>query len=237
MQQNTAQHIFIAGETNKGICRSKNEDSFCICADRNAVNVLAVVADGVGGHTDGDVASFLCCRSLLRQWRNNRFAEKIQDGGFGDILPELIRNANREIYEQNIRAGKVPGMCTTVVAAVFAPGKITVCNVGDSPFMILRKGVLHQLTEDHNWGGYRNVISRALGVRSVLEIDTQVIDCMSGDRCLLCTDGLSHTLPEEKIRQHLDIASAPGAAVDNLLKAALLAGGRDNITAVAMYLQ
>ena len=120
--------ITVAGESNTGLVRRKNEDSFCLFAEKNALNILAVVADGVGGHEHGDLASYLCCRSLLVQWRRAGLGFSAITPGFGGKIRDCIKRTNNEICNHNRTAGNRPGMCTTLVAAVFAPETVFIFN-------------------------------------------------------------------------------------------------------------
>ncbi len=235
MNGNSIPAISVAGESITGLVRSKNEDSFCLCAEKNSANILAVVADGVGGHAHGDIASYLCCRSLLEQWRSNGYGNCKAGKSFAGKFRDCIKKANDSICFHNYKARNWPGMCTTLVAAVITPEQLFVFNVGDSPFMLQRNGVLHQITENHNWGDSQTIISRAVGVKKNIEIDTHLLPRCREDRYLLCSDGLSGYVSEDKIGELFWKAHSPRAAVDSLLKAALLAGGADNVTVIAAF--
>lgn len=227
--------LSISGASHSGIVRAKNEDNFCIAADPGAINCLAVVADGVGGHIHGDIASFFCCRFLLEEWRAGGFGEKKDNAELAGNFRDCIRRANEGLCGQNSTVRQGDRMCTTLVAALFTPEKIFVFNVGDSPFMLQRRGILHQVTEDHRWGDSHTIISRAVGVKSNMEIDSHILPRIAGDRYLLCSDGLTCCVPDEKIGETLMNAAVPRAAVDSMLKATLCAGAPDNVTIISAF--
>ncbi len=226
-----------AAESNIGLHRSRNEDSFCLVSPPGCRNHLAAIADGVGGHADGDLASFLCCRRLLLNWRNWRMAD-IPDGDeLERRMRETVLEANREIYQQNRAVYHTPPMCTTVVAAAFTPERVVVFHVGDSRFMLWRNERLVQITADHSLirDGMHNVISRAVGPHGQLEVDMNVLERRPGDRYLLYSDGLSANLSDGAIAGTVAGADSPRHAVDRLMRAALLAGGVDNISVVCAF--
>lgn len=224
-----------AAETNVGLVRDRNDDSFCLAADPGAPNALAAVADGVGGHADGDLASYLCCRELLRGWRRGGFADMPAGAGLKNSFLELIETANLEVCRQNHFGHRRVPMCTTLVAAVFTPELVYVFNVGDSPCMVFRDGVLTQITEDHHFCESSTIISRAVGVMPGLEVDSREFPLRPHDRFLLCSDGLTCGVGNDAAAGILGSAETPRGAVDALLKAALVAGGHDNVTVATAF--
>lgn len=227
--------LAFAAETNIGLVRDRNDDSFCLIAEPGAVNAMMAVADGVGGHADGDLASFLCCRELLREWRRGGFAGMPAGDGLKTSFLKAIESANLEICRQNRFGHRRVPMCTTLVAAVFTPESVCVFNVGDSPCLLLRDGTLEQITEDHHINESSTVINRAIGVMPGMKVDVREVALCAGDRFLLCSDGLTCGVGNDVLSRILSSAETPRGAVDALLKAALVAGGHDNMTAAAAF--
>lgn len=217
-----------------GRMRSHNEDSVL------AQPPLYVVADGLGGHEAGEVASSLAVETL-RDHAPRR--------GDANALARAVRAANREV----IRAAKEgigkPGMGTTITAAIVEGGRITLAHVGDSRAYLLHDGRLERLTDDHSMVAdmmrrgqltedearrhpNRSVITRALGTDVNMVADTYEIDASIGDRLLLCSDGLSGMLEDGQVEELLGKYKDPGTAGSALIAAANEAGGHDNISVV-----
>jgi len=220
--------------TDVGRMRAHNEDSVL------AQPPLFVVADGLGGHEAGEVASSLAVETLRDH------APRRPDA---NALARAVRAANREV----IRAAKEgigkPGMGTTITAAIVEGGHITLAHVGDSRAYLLHGGILQRLTDDHSMVAdmvrrgqlteadarvhpNRSVITRALGTDVNMVADTYEIDASYGDRLLLCSDGLSGMLDDARIAEVLGGYRDPAAAAQALIEAANEAGGHDNISVV-----
>ena len=235
-----------AGETNRGLVRSRNEDNFCLCCRKDADAVLAVVADGIGGHRDGDVASFLCCRELLMAWRKSaRHCRSLEDAR-GFLKRELLR-INTLIHDAGGRQDVHMGC--TVVAAVLLPEYVVVAFAGDSRLYLQNgDGTLQMLTKDHTLLAeleesgrliegnaaerIANVISKAVGTRRFLEPEIRCFQRPERERYLFCTDGLYRYVPMQKTEEILRHAEDARSAVDLLMREALLAGAPDNVTVI-----
>jgi PPM family protein phosphatase len=221
--------------TDTGRQRRGNEDSSL------AHPPVFVLADGMGGAQSGEVAS---------QMVVDAFAEGLPtDGTPEERLSVVVQRANREIHERSQTEIENAGMGTTVTAAYLDDDAIAIAHVGDSRAYLLRDGELSRLTEDHSLveellrGGklteeeafehpQRSVITRALGVEPIVEIDTWTYPLRPGDVVLLCSDGLTDMLPESQIEQTLRETYDLEEAADRLIHEANEAGGRDNITVV-----
>lgn len=230
-----------ATATDTGLVRETNQDALYVD------DSLAIVADGMGGHAAGEVASLMTSDVVRQMFQRNSTV---------DGLYRAIESANRAILTDARENPERFGMGTTVIAVglthdsagVISP---TLFNVGDSRAYQLRDGALRQLSEDHSvaeeWVRMgrltpeealthprRHQLTRALGVDDALEIDVSSIDATPGDRILLCSDGLSNELSVDALAQ---LASAPtplDEAVNELVSAARLAGGRDNISVILL---
>ncbi|RYE74833.1 MAG: Stp1/IreP family PP2C-type Ser/Thr phosphatase, partial [Myxococcales bacterium] len=248
------------GLTDRGMQREHNEDSFVVLPEHN----LFVVADGMGGHQAGDVASRIATETIAEFFRSTANEDVTWPFHFDTNLSEEenrlltgIRLANRQILSHSERARECQGMGTTVVGAMFSPTKnrVFIGHVGDSRCYRLRQGQIKLLTRDHSLvNDYitaipnltdeqkadlpRNVITRALGMQKDVVVDLQSDEPQPGDRYLLCSDGLNGMLRDDEI---LDIVAAQGADLTagarQLIDRANANGGEDNITVVVFQLE
>ena len=226
------------GMTDPGKVRKNNEDSLLTGEGRD--ETLFVVADGIGGFEAGEVASSIA-------------VDVLKDLSSSQPLEDAIREANRRILAASRGDEKLQGMGTTVVAVRFgAKGGepvAEVSHVGDSRAYLLRGGDLNPITEDHSLVAelvrsgdltraqasehpQKNLITRALGAEGAVEVDTAVLPVEPDDRFILCSDGLTDMVPEPKIQEILTSSSDPEQASRALVRAALDAGGADNVTVV-----
>lgn len=221
-----------------GQVRAANEDSFALTDD------LVVVADGMGGHLAGEVASADAVEVVGAAAGRRSLAE----------LVSAIHLANRRINDRAAEDDELRGMGTTVcaVGVVDDDGEhLAVLNVGDSRVYLLSQGSLHRLTEDHSLvetlvregritaaeaevHPQRNVLTRALGVEPLVVVDAWLLAPCDGDRLLLCSDGLFNELTEDRIAEILGDGDEPDVAARRLAAEADAAGGRDNITTVVV---
>jgi protein phosphatase len=202
---------------------------------------VMVVADGMGGHVAGEVASRLACETVMR-----RLGEP--DLGPAELLREAIAAANDVILEEARRDPRLEGMGTTLTALLVRDGKAWLGHVGDSRAYLLRDGELHQLSEDHSLVGEmvrsgllspeaarshpeKNVLYKALGTTSDVEptVWQAGLDLRPGDVLLVCSDGLTDLVPDAAIATSLE-QHEPLDACRDLLQQAMEAGGYDNVT-------
>jgi PPM family protein phosphatase len=220
-----------------GLLREGNEDS------AYAGPRLLAVADGMGGHAAGEVASALTIASM---------AELDAEQSSGDMLKVLamaVAMANARLQEKIIANPAVEGMGTTLTALLWADGQAAVCHIGDSRGYLLREGELYQITHDHtlvqslvdegrisaddvSTHPQRSLLLRALDGRSIAEPDLSVHESMPGDRYLLCSDGLSGVVSDETLRDTLSSFEDPETAARQLIDLAIHGGGPDNITCI-----
>jgi PPM family protein phosphatase len=227
----------VGARTDIGRVRERNDDSMLI------KDPLFAVADGMGGHRGGDVASAMTLEALER-------FDTSQEGVLGRLVEE-IQSANRAVLERGTAEASLQGMGTTLTALVADDGTAYLAHVGDSRAYLLRDGSLQRLTEDHTLvqrmvregritpqqaenHPQRNILTKALGVEQDLSPDPLTMDIHPGDRILLCTDGLSGMLDEDRIREVLDGEPDPQRAADQLVAEAIEAGGDDNVTVVVI---
>ncbi len=249
------------GLTDVGLQREHNEDSFVVLKEYD----LFVVADGMGGHRAGDVASKLATETISEFFRSTANDDVTWPFHFDANLSEEenrlltgIRVANRQIFERSTRSREYHGMGTTVVGAMFSPRKHTmyIGHVGDSRCYRIRGGQIQQLTRDHSlFNDYllampdlteeqrkelpKNVITRALGMQDQVAVDLQHDSSQPGDVYVLCSDGLSGMVTDEEILDIIGHASAGGMheVPQKLIQRANERGGEDNITAVVITIE
>lgn len=235
--------LAVAGMTHVGRTRRINQDAFDRFNDREHGEILLVVADGLGGHQGGEIASKMAVGTL------GKLVHEMPDAP-QDRLREAVQSANRFIYGAATRDRSLKGMGTTVVALMLRDdGSAWVAHVGDSRLYRIRAGRIEALTEDHSVVALmlregliqpeeardhpkKNQIMRALGVGDEVEVDIAPIGIQAGDSYLLCSDGLYGMLPDEDLRRIAESAPDPETAVAWLIDAANQAGGLDNITAL-----
>jgi serine/threonine protein phosphatase PrpC len=213
-----------------GLTRTNNEDAYL------AAPPLFAVADGMGGHQAGEVASAEAIETVATQAGRDR-----------DSLVAAVHAANDAVYARASANPALAGMGTTITAMVAGADSVQIVHVGDSRAYLLREGRLRRLTQDHtvvdrlaregkiapdevDRHPQRSVLERALGVAPDVDVDVQLIDVHPGDRLLLCTDGLTSMLDDGEIRAVLLAERDPQTAVQQLVDGALEAGGKDNVT-------
>ena len=232
----TVRVVDSAGLTQTGNVRRSNEDSFLLRAP------LFMVADGMGGALAGELASRMCAEAFAE-------LDLIEHHG-EEALRTTIGVANRRIYERSRTDAEASGMGTTVTAALVGDdGTVAFAHVGDSRAYLLRDGALQRLSEDHSLvhelvrkgqlseveaeqHPQRSVITRALGTDEEVQIDTFTLEAKTGDVLLLCTDGLNTMISEPDIAGALASPTTAADIARQLVRAALRAGGEDNVTAV-----
>lgn len=237
----------IAGLTNTGRERVRNEDNFLIKKDRHIA--LVAVADGMGGHLAGNVASSLAVSTAERFWQNMDRAVVFTPADARAVMNELLLQANRAIYEEANHSPGKRGMGTTFTSSLFYDGKLTIGHVGDSRAYLIENETIYLLTRDHSLleelieaGEIRpeeahnhpqkHVLTRALGTVSDPEIDITEFEPLSDSVLLLCTDGLTNLVMDDEILYHALNEPDPHTLSEGLINLANSRGGHDNITVV-----
>ena len=248
--------IRYAAKTDVGMKRTHNEDYFSLIEDEQ----LFIVADGMGGHASGEVASKMAADTIGEFYNRTRDDEDAtwpykMDRSLSYIENRLvcsIKLANLRIFETSSRDLRYKGMGTTLVSSMVAGDKIYVGHVGDSRAYRVRDGVITQLTRDHSLledykeakpdmteeeernFPHKNVITRALGMRETVQVDIRAHQIISGDVYILCSDGLSGMLTDPQIQQITSNAKSLERAVAELVDAANRNGGTDNVTTLLL---
>lgn len=237
--------------------RASNEDAFAFDNDLG----VFVVADGMGGHAAGEIASQEAVDAVISMVKKQQ--ETILELIMGTRSPELLRKFQR-VAESAVQAATYmiysiaqsqpdqKGMGTTVSALVLASNVGVTAQVGDSRIYLVRKGEVRKLTQDHTlvaWqlreglitpqeaerSPHKNVITRAVGSKDYVQVDTTLFDVESGDRFLLCSDGLYGYLSDEEIASVIGLD--PESAAERFIDIANERGGKDNITAVVIHVE
>lgn len=237
----------VFGLSDVGRVREHNEDSFMVDPDAQ----IYIVADGMGGHRHGEVASRIAVDAIAAD-----LGAEESEAAVDPELPEhlgrikaAIETAQSWVQRAVEEDVSLVGMGTTVVGMIVRGDSAGVAHVGDSRAYRYRGGALGQLTKDHTWVGeqvgagllseeqakvhpLRNVVTRALGGRGPVIVDVSEISLMPGDQYLLCSDGLTTMLNDEQIEQHLVDAESIDEACRNLIASANAGGGLDNTTVI-----
>jgi protein phosphatase len=237
-------HITCAGRTDVGVIRSGNEDNYLMIPDRG----IFLVADGMGGHAAGEVASEMAVRFITRELGSLR---GLSDDEVSERMRMAIRSANSAIFQRTLTEQDKRGMGTTVTALALYEARFLVGQVGDSRAYLMRGGKLVQITKDHSYvqeqvdagyltpeqarsHPYSNVITRCVGANADVMPDIYVGAVRRSDIFLLASDGLSGMLEDYELAEVLSTGEPPQRMVDVLIASANQHGGLDNITAIVV---
>ncbi|PCI06899.1 MAG: protein phosphatase [Gammaproteobacteria bacterium] len=245
--------IQLFGKTDIGLLRDHNEDAIA-CEETIA---LAIVADGMGGHRGGEMASAITVSTILETITEKTKAihtdETDDDTGYSAesmIVHEAISQANTNVYNSSLTNAQYRGMGTTIVVALFYDNRYTVAHVGDSRLYRLRDGELEQITRDHSLmqelierGFYtteqarnslnKNLVTRAIGIDETVQVDIQEDIAMVDDIYLLCSDGVTDMIEDDLIKTAMvNNSNDLETAATEIIRLANEAGGKDNISAL-----
>jgi protein phosphatase len=241
--------VKFAGKSDKGLMRSRNEDAFCIeRQDAGNGAVVMAVADGMGGHRAGNVASMMAIEYI----RESLEKEPIQDDSFFSItekLRETIKIMNERILKKSVTDPECEGMGTTLTVAVVGKTNAVVAHVGDSGAFHFSEGKMNKVTTDHTYveelvrtgtltreqaliHPQRNYITKVVGCFDRVNADFYSVDLKAGDRMLLCSDGLNKMMDDSEILRIIYSSDDPESICAEYVNAANQRGGVDNITAV-----
>lgn len=239
--------LSVGARTDVGMVRAGNEDNFS--ADVNGSCGLFVVADGMGGHAAGEVASEMAVQILSRELLQGATLDL---GHAVDRIADALRKANSAIFQRTVAEVDKQGMGTTASVLLLMEDRYIIGQVGDSRVYLLRDGMLRQLTKDHSYvqeqvdaglltpeqaryHPYSNVITRCVGASAVVEPDVYEGRLSEGDIFLIASDGLTGMVDDRRLQQLLMARGAPVRLVDALIAEANGRGGLDNITAVVVH--
>lgn len=229
------------GLTDPGLVREVNQDNYAI--DRPQGRFF-IVADGMGGHAGGQEASKIATEQIKTYLETHWDSSLSSD----ELLKEAIDTANQKILEDQSQHPERGDMGTTIVVLIFRE-QPWCAHVGDSRLYLWHDSSLKQITDDHTWVGlalksgeitkeqaklhpWRHVLSQCLGRKDLYRVDIQKIEVNSGDRLLLCSDGLTEEVSDELISNYLSTNQSCEQAAVELIEAAKTSGGSDNITVI-----
>lgn len=235
------------GVSDIGKCRKNNEDAIFVPSSTDDIQNLFIVADGMGGCNAGEVASGYAIESFLQYIRMERDIHSQED--IPDLLTEAMVLANKAVYDKSNSQREFAEMGTTMVAAAIQDGKLFVTYAGDSRAYLFRDKELRPLTTDHSFvmelvklGSItreeaathpkRNIITRAVGIKETIEVDTIVEKVTKGDILLLCTDGLSGALSDQDMAEVIGKRVKLEKKAQRLIEMANERGGYDNISLI-----
>lgn len=247
-----------AGMTDVGCTRDHNEDDFYLSDGDQA---LCIVADGMGGHQSGEVASAMAIRAIVEYYRDsepdgtNGYEGKTAEvnGESQDLdqlrLGEALKTANDAVFTAASGEEAFDGMGTTIVSGYFTEDGVYMAHIGDSRAYRYRDGRLEQMTPDHSLANeyvrmgilakedveffpYKNVITRACGLAEDVEVDTQFRELRPNDLYIFCSDGLTDMVPDAQIEELIEAHDEVSELVQSLVDRANENGGNDNITVI-----
>lgn len=234
----------VVSATNVGNYRKNNEDSYYL----NESKKLYVLADGMGGHLAGERASNMATEIVAKDFEDGKKVASIEDAI--EILSSSIRDANKKIYDSSQENENYRGMGTTLSCGIILDNVLIYSNVGDSRIYRINKDI-EQITKDDSFVNYlmeigeiteeeaknhpkKNVLTKALGTTSDIEVIVNTLNIKDNDIFLFCSDGLTNMVPDEEIFKIVK-ENSPEDARDKLLDLALKNGGMDNITFILVF--
>lgn len=240
-----------SARSDRGLLRKNNEDSFVVLVSDAPWPASFVVADGMGGHKNGALASQVAVRYCQERLSQDLPAQN-QPEQMEALLLDIVQKANVKVYMKSLESEANQGMGTTLTLAVFYPQSLYIAHVGDSRCYVQRRGILERLTVDHtvvqemlDAGGLReeevqnhpmhHMVTQALGVPEYLKPMILHVESKRGDRYLLSSDGLHGYVDAFQLGEALRQGSQPEACTDHLIDLALQAGGPDNITVITVF--
>ncbi len=247
-------YIEVFGNTNIGKRRSNNEDSYVCYSFNNTQKprFLIAVADGMGGHTGGEIASALAIEGIKDYFHSQFENLTSPDRDLSMALEDSVQQANLKIFRTASAETKLTGMGSTLVAALLTDTHTYISNVGDSRAYLIREKHIQQITIDHNWKNeqlqkgqlkeediqnspYKDLITRSMGLKDKIEIDSFEFLIQSKDYILLSSDGLHSLLSQKEIFKAFKKNKRPEKICQKLIDMSNKKGGRDNITVIVAY--
>ncbi len=251
-----AQYILIGSDkvrfgvkSDRGKVREINEDSYNVIVGYPGIPVSFIIADGMGGHNSGEVASKAAVDSASKYiLESPKVLSEAED--ILQVIKEVMEDANKYVFKKSLESEVDFGMGTTLIVAVVHDKKLFIGHVGDSRVYMLRDHGIDRLTEDHSFieelikngtltreeaenHPNKNVITRALGCAENIQIDTYSYDLRDDDICIMCTDGLTNMLSEAEIKEIIEVNEDLELTCEKLVAEANKKGGEDNITVIA----
>ena len=239
--------LLYAARTDVGMIRSGNEDNFAV--DANVERGIFIVADGMGGHAAGEVASEMAVQIVQRELSP---VVTLEGDDVAKLVGNTLRKANRAIHDRTLTEVDKQGMGTTASVLLISGTRYLIGQVGDSRVYLMRDGALSQITKDHSYvqeqvdagfltpeqaryHPYSNVITRCVGASPDVEPDSYRGEARAGDLFLVASDGLTGMVDDRRLGQLLGSRAEPDRKVQALISEANGRGGLDNITAIIVH--
>lgn len=239
----------IGASTDRGRIRENNQDYYYF--SKSSKLPLFIVADGMGGHKAGEVASKMAVNVIVKVFTEADINKLDREDAIIDTIRRAIVEANNVIFQKSIEDLECNGMGTTITIAYLLNNKLIIGHIGDSRAYSIKDNELKQETEDHSlvaqlvkngsitakeaqFHPQKNIITRAVGTSKSIDIDIVIAEVKKDDIILLCTDGLTNMVEESEIKNIISSNENMQSACDNLVKKANELGGIDNITVIAV---
>ena len=243
--------LIYGAATHTGLVRANNEDHYVIMDHEGGFPYALILADGMGGHNRGELASQIAVEYVAERL-SGEFDRNPQPGDYAQVMADILEKANVKVYLGSLQNENSRGMGTTLTLAVILPDQLLLAHIGDCRAYLLHGGEMTRLTVDHTLvqelvdaGSLtpeestrhprRHVLTRALGIPEYLQPDLLAVPIQPGDRLLLCSDGLHGFVSEDVIKALLKKDKTPDTLAEDLIRAALEAGGEDNVTVLAAF--
>ncbi len=244
--------MIVAGASEPGRVRPNNEDCYVILVPPDVVDGLdtaLLVADGMGGHAAGEVASGLIATTFRDHLAAGGLLTAADHADWASILENVVGTANRRVFRASAHNPDLAGMGSTVVAALVRGNRAYLASVGDSRAYLLSDSVISQLTRDHSWVAeqvragalspeealrhpYRHILTRAVGGWEEIAVDLETVELMPGDYLLLCSDGVTNVVADRELAGLVTQNPEPAAATQRIIELANRRGAPDNVTVV-----
>lgn len=243
--------LHYAAMSRKGPSRQGNEDNFAIVSKENLFPAVLVVADGMGGHLNGELASKIAIDGI-REMLYPLLPQEEDLAEVTRLLEDNVQSINISIYKRSLESQSNSGMGTTMTCAIFYPDNIYLCQIGDSRCYRLREELLEQLTKDQTLvqemidlgeidekearvHPQRHILTQAMGSPDYIRPAIDVFELEAGDRYLVCSDGLHGYVPDEDIEWLLQNSKNAREAAEKLVDIAHASGGQDDVTVIVAF--
>ncbi|NLV99426.1 MAG: Stp1/IreP family PP2C-type Ser/Thr phosphatase [Clostridiaceae bacterium] len=239
-----------AAQTNKGLVRDRNEDNFVVLLEEEKPGIF-VIADGLGGHSNGELASRIAC-AYASEYLEKELPHKNEPAEIRNILIATVQKTNIHVYMKSLENEENNRMGTTLTIGVLYPESFYFAHIGDTRVYRLRDNEFEQITQDHTYVGEmvasgnlsedevrvhprRHVLTQAIGFPEFLDVDYVHLDRAHGDRFLMSSDGLHGVLEDDVISASLANSLSPEEVCSQMIEKSLEAGAPDNITVITIF--
>ncbi len=239
-----------AAQTDRGLVRDRNEDNYVVLLEEEKPGIF-VLADGLGGHSSGELASRLAC-TYASEYLEKELPHKNEPAEIRHIMIETVQKTNIHVYMKSLEKEENNRMGTTLTIGVLYPESFYFAHIGDTRVYRLRNDEFEQITQDHTYVGEmvasgnlsadevrvhprRHVLTQVIGFPEFLDVDYVHLDRAHGDRFLMSSDGLHGVLEEDVISASLANSLSPEEVCSQMIEKSLEAGAPDNITVITIF--